>query len=243
MGNVQARQYRRVARTALREAQRLRRQIGGPRCSGAIVDYCDGRLNAHLVPRFATVLELNEFVRLEPEAYTRWFLEKRGSLRCRPGHCRYPEDQFHWPDCHYYCDLPEDVAVSMEELEDALRNCGADPRLIESWVGFSDRGGDRRGGGRAARDGPSRRSGHRSHHGHRDRHGYSSASAHASHSHPHPRRSGRPGRRRSPSHHRHNGSDGGDLISDFSDPETLPKELHADYVPDLISEFDESVYE
>lgn len=119
-----------VARQALSRAQGIQTQSGGPPCRGAIVDYCEGRIDAGRLLRKCTPLEANEFAMLAPALYMRWGLDHGPYMRCRPGRCQYPMDGIHLRECEFDNPLPPEVALPDKYFVSACLQSG-DPALMD----------------------------------------------------------------------------------------------------------------
>ena len=113
MGNTHSRQrYAEVAREALLNARDLHMDVGGHTPRGAIVAYCDGRINGAQAIHHCTPIEFNEFARLALPILTRWTQTHGEDFRCQPGptgRCRYPDELLHHRTCQYRAELPSDI--------------------------------------------------------------------------------------------------------------------------------------
>ena len=113
MGNIHSRQrYAEVAREALLNARYLHMDVGGHTPRGAILAYCDGRINGAQAIHHCTPIEFNEFARLALPILTRWTQMHGQDFRCQPGptgRCRYPDELLHHRTCRYRAELPPDI--------------------------------------------------------------------------------------------------------------------------------------
>ena len=159
------------ARQALARARGLQLQIGGPPCRGAIVAYCEGRLDAPRLFQRCTLLEANEFARLAPVIYLRWFMEHAREVRCVPGRCQFPSDQTHLEGCEFLIRLPPGVELPDEYFEVPCRQSGI-PELMAL---------DRPSAGRSSERHTHATHGHSDHNGHRNYGGYDEDQGHSGH--------------------------------------------------------------
>lgn len=210
MGTAQSTlQYQDIARQALARARGLQMQIRGPPCRGAIVDYCEGRLDARRLIQRCTPLEANEFARLAAPIYVRWISEHLGDYRCVPGRCQYPRDGLHIEGCEFHIGLPPEIALSREFFVTVLRQPGI-PELEGFFSGSRSNRHAHASRGESGRNGHRDYSGYRGHQSHSGRQGHPRHQGHYGHQdHLCPRRQrdhqshhgdhqARPGRRRAP---------------------------------------------
>jgi len=199
MGNLLSTQD--IAWQALARARGLQIQTRGPPCRGAIVDYCEGRLDARRLFQRCTPLEANEFARLAPGIYMRWILDHAPDIRCEPGRCQFPMDGTHVRGCGFRIQLPPEIKLPDEYFAPACRQSG-EPELMDmarSWAG------GRSGRHAHASHGRSGRNSHRNYGGYGGHQGHSGHPSHLTprrqreHQSPHGVHQARPGR----SDHRH----------------------------------------
>jgi len=166
-----------IARQALARARGLQIEIRGPPCRGAIVDYCEGRLDARRLFQRCTPLEANEFARLAPVIYLSWVLDNAPNIRCDPGQCQFPRDGTHFHGCEFENPPPPGVLLPEAYFVPACLQSGV-PELIDMARAIRGGSSSRHAHGPHAHAG---QNGHRNYYGHSDHEDYSGHQGHLHH--------------------------------------------------------------
>ena len=113
MGVRPSRLHYEIAQQAYHEAERLSREYGLVRPTGAIVAYLRGYIDARQVWSQVTYLEVNEYARLEPPTLVQWYDCHEHLRPCGPltRLCTLPPGRFHHITCPGFRQLPPRISL------------------------------------------------------------------------------------------------------------------------------------